>query len=55
MAGPKMHPDTLRAMDLHAKGLTIIAAATKMGIHRTTLSRALTNKKKRKRLRNGVA
>lgn len=52
----KMHPDTIRAMDfVTLKGWTIIAAASRMGIHRTTLSRALSNKKKRKRLRNGVA
>ncbi len=54
--GAKMHPDTLRAMDyVTAKGFSIIAAATKVGIHRTTLSRALSKKAKRKRLRNGVA
>lgn len=41
----KMHPDTIQAMQLvRNKGFTVTAAAHALGIHRTTLSRALHSK-----------
>jgi predicted DNA-binding protein (UPF0251 family) len=53
MAGPKTHPDTLRALEyVEQKGFTVAAAASLVGIHRSTLSRAL-NKRRNKKRGNG--
>lgn len=47
MAGPRTHPDTLRAAELVLEGHPIGKIAEMMGLHRTTIKRAMNRLKKK--------
>jgi transposase len=48
MAGPRTHPDTIRAAELVLEGHPIGKIAEMMGLHRTTIKRAMNRLKKNK-------
>lgn len=47
MAGAKTHPDTLQAVQLVLDGYPIDKVAKSMGVHRTTIQRAMNRLKKK--------